>query len=64
MSTLEKMSGTGGSDAADVTVYGKVPCVDNLGTVGFRIHSPEEYGELESLREMGKRLATIIYYFE
>ena len=64
MSTLEKMSGTGGSDAADVTVYGKVPCVDNLGTVGFRIHSPEEYGELESLREMGKRLAAIIYYFE
>ena len=53
---------TGGSDAADVTAYGKTPCVDNMGVRGTRIHSPEENAELESLRDMAKRLAAIIYY--
>ena len=53
---------TGGSDAADVTAYGKTPCVDNLGVRGKRLHSPEEQAEIESLREMAKRLAAIIYY--
>ena len=63
METLEKVSGSGGSDAADVTVYGKVPCVDCLGISGGRIHSPDEFALLDSLPEMGKRLAAIIYYF-
>lgn len=59
---FENMTSTGGSDAADVTAYGRVACVDNLGAAGGKIHSPDEYGELESLREMGKCLAAIIYY--
>lgn len=50
---------SGGSDAADVTVYG-IPCVDALGTTGGRIHSPQEYGELDSLTEAAKRLALIV----
>ena len=63
LSRLEPFSGLGGSDAADVTVYGKVPCVDCLGVAGARIHSPEEFADIESLREMAKRVASIIYYF-
>ena len=56
---LKASSRTGGSDAADVTAFG-TPCIDNLGAAGGRIHSPEEYGELDSLIEMPKRLAAII----
>ena len=63
MTTFETVTGSGGSDAADVTVYGKVSCVDCLGIVGGRIHSPEEFALIDSLPEMGKRLAAIIYYF-
>ena len=61
MSTLEAMSGKGGSDAADATVYG-IPCLDSLGTAGGRIHSPDEFSYLESLRESAKRLAAVAYY--
>ena len=63
LSQLELYGGLGGSDAADVTVYGKTPCVDCLGVLGGRIHSPEEYAEIDSLKEMAKRIASIIYYF-
>jgi len=59
MTPLEPFMRKGGSDAADVTAYG-IPCVDTLGTVGGRIHSREEYGELDSLTTSAKRLAAIV----
>ena len=61
MSTLEAIFGSGGSDAADATAYG-IPCLDSLGTAGGRIHSPDEFSYLESLRESAKRLAAVAYY--
>lgn len=48
----------GGSDAADVTVYG-IPCLDSLGVTGGRIHSKDEYANLESLKSSAKRLVAI-----
>ena len=59
MPVLKPYRRSGGSDAADVTVYG-IPCVDSLGTTGGRIHSPGEYGELDSLTEAARRLAVIV----
>lgn len=59
MPVLTPYRRSGGSDAADVTVYG-IPCVDSLGTTGGRIHSPQEYGELSSLTEAARRLALIV----
>ena len=64
LSTFSTFRGTGGSDAADVTVFGKTPCVDNLGVRGSFIHSPNERAKIESLREMAKRLAAIICHLE
>ena len=52
---------TGGSDAADVTVYG-IPCVDSLGVDGRRQHSVEEYATQESLRESAYRMAAAALY--
>ncbi|MBQ8342141.1 MAG: M20/M25/M40 family metallo-hydrolase [Clostridia bacterium] len=49
----------GGSDAADVTVYG-IPCVDSLGVYGKNIHSVNEYADIESLPRSAKRLAAVI----
>lgn len=46
----------GGSDAADVTVYG-IPCVDNLGVSGGGIHSVHEYADIPSLADAAKRMA-------
>ena len=63
-STFEPELSAGGSDAADVTAYGKVPCVDKLGVTGRSIHSPNEFAHLESLREMAKRVAAIVWFFE
>ena len=60
---LEPTSAMGGSDAADVTVFG-TPCVDNLGTEGGRIHSPDEYSTLESLRTSAKRMVAAIVGLE
>lgn len=54
---------TGGSDAADVTARG-IPCVDNLGTEGGKIHSPSEFAYIRSLAESAKRLASVIYCFD
>ena len=48
----------GGSDAADVTVYG-IPCVDSLGVEGGKIHTAHEYAKLESLRSSAKRVAAV-----
>ena len=54
---------TGGSDAADVTVYG-TPCVDSLGTEGGRIHSAEEFSYLISLAESAKRIGSVVWSIE
>lgn len=51
----------GGSDAAYVTNAG-IPCIDNLGVEGKRIHNPEEYALIESLRESARRIAAIAYH--
>ncbi len=48
----------GGSDAADVTAFG-IPCLDNLGTAGGKIHSGDEYANLESLRDSARRIVAI-----
>lgn len=55
---LETVIGLGGSDAADVTVYG-IPCVDSIGVEGSGIHTKDEYGILSSLSRSAKRLAAI-----
>ena len=56
MEELAFSKGTGGSDAADVTVYG-IPCVDNLGVEGKGIHSIHEYALIPSLVQSAKWLA-------
>lgn len=61
MSTLEAIFGSGGSDAADATAYG-IPCIDCMGVFGGRIHSPDEFADIDSLRESAKRLAAVAYY--
>ncbi len=50
---------TGGSDAADATVAG-LAAVDSIGTEGDRIHSPDEFGIKESLKECAKRLIAAV----
>jgi glutamate carboxypeptidase len=64
LSVFSTCRSKGGSDAADVTVYGKTPCVDNLGVRGDFIHSPKEQAPIDSLLEMAKRLAAIICHLE
>lgn len=49
-----------GSDAAYITEAG-IPCIDNLGVEGGRIHSAEEYAMLHSLAASAKRLAAVAY---
>ncbi len=49
-----------GSDAAYITEAG-IPCVDNLGVDGGRIHSIDEFSYLRSLAECAKRLASVAY---
>jgi len=56
---LKACKRSGGSDAADVTVFG-IPCVDNLGAEGHEIHSAREHARLSSLRDGVKRLALIV----
>lgn len=51
----------GPEDAADVTAAG-IPCLDNFGTAGGRLHSPEEYGNLSSLAPAALRLAVAAYH--
>ena len=60
MDTLKPFRRTGGSDAADITAFG-IPCVDSIGVSGGRIHSPEEFGDLDSLTLSAKRLAILSY---
>ena len=56
MPELRAVKKLGGSDAADVTAYG-LPCIDNLGVIGGRIHSPDEFAELKALTYSAKILA-------
>ena len=53
----------GGSDAAEITVSG-IPCVDSIGVAGDFIHTPREYGILESLPQAAKRIASVCLYIE
>lgn len=48
----------GGSDAAYITQCG-IPCVDNMGTEGGKIHSEGEYMRLNSLGEAAKKVAIV-----
>ena len=59
LSRLEAAGGMGGSDAADVTVFG-IPCIDDLGAIGGLIHNTGEYAYLNTLYDTPKRLAAII----
>lgn len=58
---LRGRKSSGGSDAADATLYG-IPCVDSIGTEGEFIHSVNEYTELRSLPEAAKRIAAVAAY--
>ena len=59
--TLVPLYARGGSDAAYITHAG-IPCIDNLGTFGGGIHSPNEYGLISSLPLAAKRLGAIILH--
>lgn len=48
-----------GSDAAYVTENG-IPCVDNIGIEGGRIHSLDEFVRMSSLAESAKRIAAVV----
>lgn len=50
----------GGSDAADVTMYG-IPCIDSIGVEGGKIHSPGEFAVMKSLAECARRVAAVVY---
>ena len=60
MPQLQAKGRMGGSDASYITEAG-IPCVDNLGVNGGKIHSREEYAELASLAASAKRLAAVAY---
>ena len=60
MPKLNWKSANGGSDAAYITQLG-VPCVDDVGVRGGRIHSKEEFAYISSLAESAKRNAAIAY---
>ena len=50
----------GGSDAAYIT-KAKIPCIDNIGVIGGRIHSTGEYAVLRSIELSAKRMAAVAY---
>lgn len=58
-SQVERGASNGGSDAADVTVYG-IPCVDCMGVEGGGIHTLDEYALLASLAASAKEMAAIV----
>ena len=58
LNELEALSRKGGSDAADVSVYG-IPCVDSIGVSGGKIHTTGEFANLASLAESAKRIAAV-----
>ena len=55
--------GTGGSDAADMAEHG-IPTVDNIGVVGGKIHSKDEFAYVDSLALSAKKQAAIVYLFD
>ena len=57
---LEANVHRGGSDAAEVTEAG-IPCIDSLGPLGGNIHTPDEFGILDTLAVAAKRIAAYIY---
>ena len=57
---LEGNKRNGGSDAADVTARG-IPCLDNMGVLGGKVHSPDEYAVCDSLKTVAMRIALIAY---
>lgn len=59
LTPLEIGKRTGGSDAADVTVFG-IPCMDSIGVRGEGAHTTEEYGCIGSLAESAKRVAAVV----
>ena len=61
MTPLSPSSATGGSDAAYFTIA-EIPCLDNFGAHGGKIHSPEEYAIISSLFDTAKRLSIAAYY--
>jgi glutamate carboxypeptidase len=63
LSVLDAEAQTGGSDAAEVTAFG-IPCVDSMGVLGERIHSPEEHALIPSLAEAAKRLAAVACFIK
>ena len=58
LTTLKAAKRTGGSDAADVT-YAGAACIDSLGVLGEKIHSPAEFAYIDSLAQSAKRLASV-----
>lgn len=58
LSALTPRRVAGGSDAAYITQSG-IPCVDNLGPTGGKIHSVEEFANLRSLCDSAKRIAVV-----
>lgn len=62
LSALEPVFNYGGSDAAEITETG-VPCVDSMGPGGGGMHSAEEFGYIESLRQSARRIAAVIHDF-
>ncbi len=58
LSVLEAGKRNGGSDAANVALWG-IPCLDAIGIRGERAHSREEYAYIPSLAESAKRVVAI-----
>ncbi len=55
--------GKGGSDAADMTLYG-IPTIDSIAVAGGYIHSDREYAFIRSLFSTAKRLVAIALKLE
>lgn len=55
---LEAAKRNGASDAADVTFAGAA-CIDSLGVTGGKIHTPNEFANIDSLGRCAKRLAAV-----
>ena len=58
---LQSKLGSGGSDAAYVTIAG-IPCIDCVGMQGGYWHSPKEYVKMRSLAYSAKLQAAIACY--
>ena len=56
---LKGIKGTGGSDAAYVSLAG-IPVIDSVGAPGGKVHNPEEYMEIEKFPLSTKRIAAAI----